>query len=67
MLRFDGENFETAGLSKFSHKYTYGLGNYKDQALTTGCNDGSSCSAKTELMNMETLEWSNGPDYTLAS
>ena len=49
--------------------YTDGMGNYKNKALTTGCNEpyGSSCGAKTELMNMETLEWSNGPDFPFAS
>ena len=67
MFRFDGENFATVGSSRFSHRYTLGLGNYQGKALTTGCDNSSSCSAKTELMNMETLEWSNGPDYTLAS
>ena len=67
MFRFDGENFATVGSSKFPHRYTLGLGNYQGKALTTGCDNASSCSAKTELINMETLEWSNGPDYTLAS
>ena len=67
MFRFDGEYFATVGSSKFSHRYTLGLGNYQGKALTTGCNDASSCYAKTELMNMETLEWSTGPDYALAS
>ena len=67
MFRFDGEYFQTAGSSKFGHKYTYGLGNYKNKALTTGCNGDSSCYVKTELMNMETLEWSNGPDFPFSS
>ena len=67
MFRFDGENFQTAGSSKFSHRRTLGMGNYKGQALTTGCYGDSSCYNKTELMNMETLEWSNGPDYAFAS
>ena len=59
MLRFDGEYFQKAGSSKFSHKHTLGMGNYKNKALTTGCYNDSSCWVKTELMNMETLEWSN--------
>ena len=67
MFSFDGESFQTAGSSKFSHKETLGLGNYKNQALTTGCKDTSSCGIKTELMNMETLEWSDGPDYPFAN
>ena len=67
MFSFDGESFQTAGSSKFSHKLTLGLGNYKNQELTTGCEDTSSCGIKTELMNMETLEWSDGPDYPFAN
>ena len=67
MLRFDGEVFQTAGSSHFSHRDTLGMGNYKNNALTTGCTGSSSCYIKTELMNMETLEWSNGPDFTFAS
>ena len=67
ILRFDGEYFQTAGSSIFGHKYTLGMGNYKNKALTTGCYGGYSCVAKTELMNMETLQWSNGPDFPFAS
>ena len=67
MFRFDGEFFKTAGSSKFSHRDTNGMGNYQNKALTTGCSGDSACSVKTELMNMETLEWSNGPDYPFAS
>ena len=67
MFRFDGEYFQTAGTSEFSHRYTLGMANYNNYALTTGCSGSSSCFVKTELMNMETLEWSNGPDYPLAS
>ena len=67
MFRFDGESFQTAGSSKFSHRATHGMGNYKNKALTTGCNEGSSCGTKTELMNMETLQWSDGPDFPFAN
>ena len=66
-FRFDGISFDTAGSSKFSHKWTLGMAYYNGKALTTGCNDGSTCKIKTELMDMSTLEWSNGPDYSLAS
>ena len=66
IIKFDGDYFQTAGSSNFSHKWTEGMGNYKNNALTTGCSSGS-CGAKTELMNMETLEWSNGPDFPFAS
>ena len=69
MLRFDGEHFTTAGSSKFSHTLTYGMGNYKGQALTTGCLEtnsvvSSNCGVKTEIMDMTTLKWTDGPDYT---
>ena len=67
ILRFDGEYFQSAGSSKFGHRYTLGMGNYKNKALTTGCDENSSCYVKTELMDMETLQWSNGPDYPFAS
>ena len=67
ILRFDGEYFQTAGSSKFSHQWTLGMGNYKNKALTTGCHENSSCYVKTELMNMETLQWSNGPDFPFLS
>ena len=67
MISFDGDYFQTTESSKFSHRQTCGMGNYKNKALTTGCDSDSSCYVKTELMNMETLQWSNGPDYSLAS
>ena len=67
MIRFDGQYFDTAGSSKFSHRETYGIMNYMNTAVTTGCNQNSECGAKTEVMNMETLEWSNGPDFPFAS
>ena len=67
ILRFDGEYFLRAGSTKFGHRYTLGMGSYKNKALTTGCNEGSSCGAKTELMNMETFQWSNGPDFPFGS
>ena len=34
----------------------------KGMALTTGC-VGSECALKTELMDMDTLQWFDGPDY----
>ena len=62
-LRYDGDNFSSAGSSKFSHYYTYGLANYMGKALTTGCGQDTDCGIKTEIMDMSTLQWSNGPDY----
>ena len=66
MFSFDGETTQQAGLSKYSHLYTYGMGNYMGQALTTGCfswTSDANCYIKTELMDMTTLTWSDGPDY----
>ena len=65
-FRFDGETYQSAGSSAYSHKRTYGLANYRGRALTTGCYS-SSCGVKTELMDMNTLRWSIGPDYPFTS
>ena len=67
-LSFDGETYQSAGSSVYSHKTTYGMANYLGKALTTGCNgdslsDDRLCGVKTELMDMNTLTWSAGPDY----
>ena len=66
-LRFDGQDFETVGSSQFSHRETFGLGNYRNYGLTTGCYPASACQVKTELMNMETLQWMSGPDFPFSS
>ena len=66
-FRFDGQQFGTAGSSKYSHKYTLGMANYLGKALTTGCSDSSTCYIKTELMDMTTLQWTDGPDYPFTS
>ena len=60
---FDGEFFHSAGSSKYSHRYTLGMANYKGKALTTGCNENTGCGVKTELMDMNTLTWSDGLDF----
>ena len=63
-ISFDGEHFGSAGSSKYSHRLVYGMANYQGKALTTGCNDPPDpCMDKTELMNMNTLEWADGPNY----
>lgn len=59
---FDGQNYQLMELSKYSHFRTYGLANYKNQALTTGCETGPD-GRKTEIFDMETLTWSDGPEY----
>ena len=66
---FDGESYQSAGSSKYSHQWTLGMANYLGKALTTGCMVmyGDSCGVKTELMDMNTLTWSAGPDYPFTS
>ena len=61
-LSFDGQSYQSTGLSEYSHGATYGIANYRGKALTTGCYF-KSCGLKTELMDMTTLTWSAGPDY----
>ena len=65
--RFDGQSYQSAGLSEYSHVYTNGVANYLGKALTTGCYDDTECGVKTELMDMNTLSWSAGPDYPFTS
>ena len=47
------------------------MANYLGKALTTGCyyhaNKDPTCGLKTELMDMNTLTWSGGPDYPFTS
>ena len=66
-LSFDGSSYQSAGSSVYSHQYTYGMANYLGKALTTGCAYRGYCAVKTELMDMETLTWSAGPDYPFTS
>ena len=42
------------------------MGNYMGKAFVTG-HEGQEYGVKTELMDMATLEWSNGPDYPFAA
>ena len=36
-LSFDGENYQPIESSKYSHRSTFGLANYKGKALAVGC------------------------------
>ena len=67
VLRFDGEFYHSAGSSRYSHRQTIGMANYLGKALTTGCWGNGICYVKTELMDMNTLSWSSGPDYPFTS
>ena len=66
---FDGENYVQVEDSKYSHAQTYGLENYGGKAFTTGCYSNYGCTNKvaTELLDMTTMKWSDGPHYPFAS
>ena len=65
---FDGKAYQETETSKYSHRNTFGLGKYDGKALTTGCySTTAGCSFKTELMDMATLTWSDGPEYPFGS
>ena len=67
-LRFDGENYQSIESSKYSHQFTTGLANYKGKALAVGCLDSNTdCSFATELFDLNTMKWSDGPDFPFAS
>ena len=63
---FDGESYQSAASSEYSHRQTLGIANYLGKALSTGC-DSNWCGMKTELMDMNTLTWSAGPDFPFTS
>ena len=61
---FDGENYQSIEPSKYSHIYTLGLANYRGKALTVGCNGyNSDCAFLVELFDLNTLKWSDRPDF----
>ena len=39
---------------------------FEGKALTTGC-VGSECPLKTEVMDMASMRWTDGPDYPFTS
>ena len=60
---FDGENYESLESSTYSHRNTFSIGNYRGKVLATGCDNASYCYRKTELLDMATMKWTDGPDY----
>ena len=66
--RFDGDNYHLLDESKFGHRLTK-LGNYRGAAFITGCFNEyvDECAFKTEIMDMSTFKWTNGPDYPFSS
>jgi len=67
IFSFDGENYVQVEDSKYSHDRTFGLGNYRGKAFTTGCHSrGCTSKVETELLDMTTMKWSDGPHYPFA-
>jgi len=58
---FDGDNYVNVASTRYSHVQTLGLGKYQGQPLTTGSYQERS--VKTEIMNLGTGQWEDGPDY----
>ena len=63
---FDGENFENVASSKCDHDSTFGLANYRGNALTTGSYYDSDCSVRTELYDFKTNRWNDAANYPFA-
>ena len=65
---FDGVYYQSVENSKYSHVFTLGLANYRGNGLTTGCGlNYAECSFETEILDMTTLKWSDGPEYPFGS
>ena len=66
--RFDGVNYKLLDESKFGHRIAK-LGNYRGAAFITGCFNEfvDECGFKTEIMDMSTFQWNDGPDYPFNS
>ena len=65
--RFDGENYQKVVDSKYSHRSTWAIANYRGDALTTGCKSPDDCNTKTEILDMTTMTWSDANDYPFTS
>ena len=64
---FDGVNYQKVGESKYSHQSTWGIANYRGNALTTGCKSPNDCNTKTEILDMTSMTWSDADDYPFTS
>ena len=62
---FDGQIYQPVGDSTNYHRYTYGIANYRGNALTTG--SFSPANKKTEILDMTTMTWSDADDYPFTS
>ena len=66
-LSFDGENFVNTARSRYGHGKQQ-IDNYRGKAFVTSCNwfgtgEEPHCNRKTELLDMESLTWSNGAEF----
>ena len=70
IIRFDGETFQRLKLSSYSH-HGGELAEYRGRALITGCHwlysDNCEEGTKTEILDMQKMKWSSGPDYPFAT
>ena len=60
-FRFDGQLVQTVQSTSYQHVYIYHLASYRGQPLTTGSRTFNG--NKMEIMNLESGEWTTGPDY----
>ena len=76
---FDGASFKQMPKSWTYHSETFGLGNYRGNAFTTGCSpnggDWKNCNRATEIFDTNDLTWFHPlvglekpiPDYPFAT
>ena len=64
--RFDGQIVESTYSTIYKHDYIVHLASYRNQPLTTGSwnpFNHTDSHTKTEIMNLETGEWTTEADY----
>ena len=66
-FRFNGQVVETVQSTTHQHDRIFHLASYRGQPMTTGSMYSSSSYVKTEIMNVETGQWTTGPDYPFHS
>ena len=64
--RFNGITFKTEPSSKFSHRYTYALGSYRNSPFVTG-RYSSFYGLETEILDYKSKKWTEVKDYPFAS
>ena len=68
---FNGETFKKEASSKFSHKYVFALGSYRDSPFVTGHYHVTGATwengLSTEILNYESGVWENAADYPFSN